>query len=589
MLISPAKGRPFGGRVFMINKLIKIINSEFINKHVSYILFTSNNRKFCNIYTYLPYDDNTQLTLSEFISCLQIIGELFKFFGNKEYKVSIMGDFNADLLRMKRFDLILKEFIVDNDLHVLSPSYDPEVFSYFKGEYSAFLDHVLINNNLDKDNYKCNIIESDINLSDHKPLLINFKWNSDSYSKDSDYIEPINNLLIKLNPNLDNIEIYQKFNSILNENIISCMNIPIIDKNDHQTIINDMYSQFTSSIKNAYDSCCRTSAYNNIIKKKNWFTCELRKIKKEILELRCRNLAELIKMCERPRELLLEEFFERKLRPGETVSSFAKAIKTLLTEAEPTMSAETSHTLLLRQLGKSLPSHIRTQLNFNSRMEWNELLVNLDKSMPLESITPQWDLSTTQFPTSLIKQEPVEANWATTRARNQNNNSISYSDRSSDNRQQTRSMRFNGYCNYCDKFGHKEVDCRAKQRDQPRDKQQGQSQGQLRQPQWQERNRQPYQQQQRPAQHHLTYNQSEGTNRSSRAVENSSRLPANRTNENTSSINTNSISNINSNHSHMQQDQEFPYFTANLDTVDTNSCNVTTLLKARAQIFNQNF
>jgi hypothetical protein len=44
-------------------------------------------------------------------------------------------------------------------------------------------------------------------------------------------------------------------------------------------------------------------------------------------------------MCERPRELLLEEFFERKLRPGETVSSFAKAIKTLLTEAEPTMSA----------------------------------------------------------------------------------------------------------------------------------------------------------------------------------------------------------------------------------------------------------
>ena len=172
-------------------------------------------------------------------------------------------------------------------------------------------------------------------------------------------------------------------------------------------------------------------------------------------------------MCERPRELLLEEFFERKLRPGESVSSFAKA----LTEAEPTMSAETRHTLLLRQLGKSLPSHIRTQLNFNSRMEWNELLVNLDKSMPLESITPQWDLSTTQFPTSLIKQEPVEANWATTRARNQNNNSISYSDRSSDNRQQTRSMRFNGYCNYCDKFGHKEVDCRAKQRDQPRDQQ----------------------------------------------------------------------------------------------------------------------
>jgi hypothetical protein len=51
--------------------------------------------------------------------------------------------------------------------------------------------------------------------------------------------------------------------------------------------------------------------------------------------------------------------------------------------------------------------------------------MNLDKSMPLESITPQWDLSTTQFP-SLIKQE---ANWATTRMRDQNNSSISYEDR----------------------------------------------------------------------------------------------------------------------------------------------------------------
>ena len=106
---------------------------------------------------------------------------------------------------------------------------------------------------------------------------------------ENDYSEPINNLMIKLNPNLDNIEIYQKFNDILNENIISFMNIPIINKNEHQTIINDMYLQLTSSIKNAYDSCCRTCSYNNIIKNKNWFTFELRKIKKEILELRFRN------------------------------------------------------------------------------------------------------------------------------------------------------------------------------------------------------------------------------------------------------------------------------------------------------------
>ena len=100
-------------------------------------------------------------------------------------------------------------------------------------------------------------------------------------------------------------------------------------------------------------------------------------------------ISELIKTFERQRELLSEEFFDLKLRPGESVSAFAKAIKTLLTQAEPTMSLETQHTFLIRQLGQSLPVHIRTQLKFSSKMAWNELLVNLDKSLPLGSTTPQ--------------------------------------------------------------------------------------------------------------------------------------------------------------------------------------------------------
>ena len=36
------------------------------------------------------------------------------------------------------------------------------------------------------------------------------------------------------------------------------------------------------------------------------------------------------------------------------------------------------------------------------------------------------------------KQESVESNWSTTRARDLNNNNMNYADRSSDNRQQNR-------------------------------------------------------------------------------------------------------------------------------------------------------
>ena len=56
-------------------------------------------------------------------------------------------------------------------------------------------------------------------------------------------------------------------------------------------------------------------------------------------------LADLIKTCAQPREVLLDEFFERKQRPGESVSAFAKALKALLTGAEPTMPADNKKTL----------------------------------------------------------------------------------------------------------------------------------------------------------------------------------------------------------------------------------------------------
>ena len=42
-----------------------------------------------------------------------------------------MGDFNADLLRVKRFDLMLLKFIDNNNLRVVSQSYNPAIFSYF--------------------------------------------------------------------------------------------------------------------------------------------------------------------------------------------------------------------------------------------------------------------------------------------------------------------------------------------------------------------------------------------------------------------------------------------------------------------------
>ena len=73
-------------------------------------------------------------------------------------------------------------------------------------------------------------------------------------------------------------------------------------------------------------------------------------------------LKALVTMCAQPAEVLLDAFFERKHQPGETISKFAKALKELLTQAEPTLPAANHKTLLLRQLAKSLPPHMQTQI-----------------------------------------------------------------------------------------------------------------------------------------------------------------------------------------------------------------------------------
>ena len=176
MHIHPSRGRPFGGRAFIINKQIKILKHDFINKHLATLTCDFNSMILTLISCYLPYDNGTQLNLSEFNSSLQVIYELISFFESLNHSVLIFGDFNADLLRNKRFDIIFENFIKNNDLNAVPLSYDPLLFSYMNGDYKAKLDHCLMSSSIHSFNIiNCEFIDDVINLSDHKPLLIIIK------------------------------------------------------------------------------------------------------------------------------------------------------------------------------------------------------------------------------------------------------------------------------------------------------------------------------------------------------------------------------------------------------------------------------
>lgn len=179
MTIHPEKGRPFGGRVFIVKNRLNVLKHEFINQYLATITFNDNNKLFTLIACYLPYDNGSFLNFSEFQSCLQVAYELLLFFEKLNHSVFIIGDINSDLLRNKRFDIMLNNYLKNNDLLVISPSYDINNFSYVKGDYTARLDHCFRSKKYQTSEFvNSSYIDNVINLSDHKPLLITIEWKS---------------------------------------------------------------------------------------------------------------------------------------------------------------------------------------------------------------------------------------------------------------------------------------------------------------------------------------------------------------------------------------------------------------------------
>jgi hypothetical protein len=62
------------------------------------------------------------------------------------HSVLIIGDLDADLKRIERFDVYLSNFIINNSLVLISPSLVINQYSYEKGDYTATLDHCIFSN-----------------------------------------------------------------------------------------------------------------------------------------------------------------------------------------------------------------------------------------------------------------------------------------------------------------------------------------------------------------------------------------------------------------------------------------------------------
>jgi exonuclease III len=168
------RGRPFGGKCWLLNKRLKVKKVEFINKILSIVKLGVGNDTILLIGAYIPFDDNTTYRFSQYNSTLEFIASIME--DNQDKFILLAGDFNSDLKRGKRFYNLLKDFIIEHDLDCYDLMFGNECKpTYSNGNYTSHIDHIIgTRNNLNKV-FKSEIIYDESNLSDHYPVKVEIK------------------------------------------------------------------------------------------------------------------------------------------------------------------------------------------------------------------------------------------------------------------------------------------------------------------------------------------------------------------------------------------------------------------------------
>jgi hypothetical protein len=171
LISTRSKGRPFGGKSWLVNKNINLIKYEFINNDVSYIVIDdyNNQSNLLIIGVHIPFDDNSSYRLASYESNLQIIENLVEEFAGMP--VLVVGDFNTDISNDKRFSKLLFKFVNENNLYFSEFEFPNVNYTYKNGLYKNHIDHVICNDMAKMITVGCDIIEDNLNMSDHNPII----------------------------------------------------------------------------------------------------------------------------------------------------------------------------------------------------------------------------------------------------------------------------------------------------------------------------------------------------------------------------------------------------------------------------------
>ena len=231
------RGRPFGGRAWITKKNISILRYNVYNKHLSSIevnLDVESGLKLLIFGIWLPFDSGNSECFAQTNTTYSVIeGIIGNLPVNQPFL--IIGDWNTDLLRSRRYEQKLTSFLYSNECVSIGDAFKlSSEYSYSKGAYRAMIDHAIC------DRFTLSLVKSfdlvvdDLNVGDHLPLSLEIDGSGASTVGDSSPVSNYHNFPWK------NAEFQEKYNTKIKSSVKELAEKFIRNRPDLMSICNCM-------------------------------------------------------------------------------------------------------------------------------------------------------------------------------------------------------------------------------------------------------------------------------------------------------------------------------------------------------------